>query len=214
MIQTKKTGKIKAVMFDMGGVIVGLDLKACLKAFKEKAGFEDVDNYLNEYRQHGYIGEMEDGKINEEEFYAETLKHCRPGTTEETIRDCFKDFLPCLIKDILQFIRELHEQGYPLYILSNNNPICARIVEAMMASEGIKINDYFEKVFYSHEVKISKPKAEIYRLAISGTGCKAEEIVFIEDNHQNIEGARKEGIKTIEFSEGMDIRGAFKALNN
>ena len=34
---------IKAVIFDMGGVVIPLDMKRCIDNFRDKAGFKDID---------------------------------------------------------------------------------------------------------------------------------------------------------------------------
>ena len=38
---------IKAVVFDMGGVMLLLDSQRSIEAFKQKAGFNDIEEYLN-----------------------------------------------------------------------------------------------------------------------------------------------------------------------
>jgi hypothetical protein len=60
---------VKAVVFDMGGVLLRLDINKCIRALKEKAGFEDIEDYLNVYHQKGFVGELEAGNITADELY-------------------------------------------------------------------------------------------------------------------------------------------------
>ena len=38
----------KAVIFDMGGVLIDLDLEKCKDAFKKDLGYENIDNILDQ----------------------------------------------------------------------------------------------------------------------------------------------------------------------
>ena len=95
---------IKAVVFDMGGVIFRLNVPQCLNRFKTEAGFEDIEDFINIYQQQGFIGEFEAGKIDEDQFYAAALSHSRPGTTRETIHDCFCSLLDGTNEDAVELI--------------------------------------------------------------------------------------------------------------
>ena len=199
---------VKAVVFDMGGVLLLLDINKCIKAFKERAGFEDIEDYLNVYHQKGFVGELEAGNITADEFVAECLKHSRPGTTAQTILDCFEEFLVGLNEDMLAFIREI-APDYDLYILSNNNPLSSASFGRMMDAAGMSFDKYFKKCFFSFRLHQLKPFPEIYRTTIDGIGLPADEILFIDDAPANIAAAQAAGIRTILYKQGMDIRKVF-----
>ena len=54
---------IKAIIFDLGGVLVDLDYDACVKKFKELLGFDRITEILDKSHQKGIFGDMEEGKI-------------------------------------------------------------------------------------------------------------------------------------------------------
>ena len=195
---------IKAVVFDMGGIIVRLDMGRCIANFKEIAGFEDIEDYLDKFHQKGFISDLEEGKTQPEDFYRECLKHSRPGTTMETAHYCFCSLLDGLEKDTLDLIRSLRGR-YDLYVLSNNNPISRGYFRDMMKLEGMDTDEVFKKEFYSYELKLLKPSREIYERVIEGVGRKPEEILFIDDARDNIEAAAALGIRTLWLKPGMDI---------
>ena len=205
---------IKAIVFDMGGVIVRLNMDRCIGNFKELAGFEDIEEYLDKFHQKGFISDLEEGKTQPEDFYRECLKHSRPGTTVETAHYCFCSLLDGLEADSLELIRSLRG-CYDLYVLSNNNPISRGYFREMMKKEGLDTEEVFTKEFYSYELKMLKPSREIYERVIEGVGRKPEEILFIDDARDNIEAASALGITTLWLRPEMDIAVEVeKVLNN
>ena len=205
---------IKAIVFDMGGVIVRLDMDRCIRNFKELAGFEDIEEYLDRFHQKGFISDLEEGKTQPEDFYRECLEHSRPGTSVETAQYCFCSLLDGLEEDSLNLIRSLRGR-YDLYVLSNNNPISRGYFREMMKKEGLDTEEVFTKEFYSYELKMLKPSREIYECVIEGVGRKPEEILFIDDARDNIEAASALGITTLWLRPGMDIAVEVeKVLNN
>lgn len=187
----------------MGGVILSLDRDVCIRNFKTKAGFSDIEEFLDIYHQKGFISDFEEGILDEDGFYQECFKHCRPGATAKDIRDSFNSLLKCADPDVLRQIRQFHSEGREMYVLSNNNPICSAHFKEMMAQEGCL--DCFKQMFFSFEWKLLKPGKPIYQKLVDTLGCRPEEILFIDDAISNVEGARSVGINAVLFTPGMDI---------
>lgn len=201
---------IKAVIFDMGGVVLPLDIPRCMDNFRKRAGLMDIDKYLDAYHQRGFIGDLEAGKIDEDEFYAECLKHCAPGTTRETVYECFSSLLePCREEAIMLF-REL-QGDYDLYVLSNNNPISKQAFYAEMRARGVEPEKVFRKQFYSFQMKLLKPSRAFYEKAIEGTGVKPEEILFIDDSPVNCEAAAALGINAVFYDVNTSLYDLVKS---
>ena len=57
------TAMVKAVVFDIGGVLIGLDLDRCIRAFRENLGYERITELLDPCHQKGIYGDMEAGLI-------------------------------------------------------------------------------------------------------------------------------------------------------
>jgi len=196
---------IKALVFDMGGVLVNLDWDGCVRKFKEEAGFDSILMYLDRYHQKGFISEMEEGLIGENEFLDECLKYCRPGTDRATVKRCFAGILDKMDPRAVELIKECYGK-LDMYILSNNNPITYQTFRDFLDEAGIPMDTTFKKAFFSFQMHMLKPYIEIYNKVIEEIGVNPEEILFVDDSASNIEGARAAGIHTLLFNPGGDIR--------
>ena len=204
---------VKAVVFDMGGVIVRLDMDRCISNFKELAGFTDIEKYLDRFHQKGFISDLEEGLTTADEFYQECLRHSRPGTTVETARYCFCSLLDGLEDETLGVIRSLRGR-YPLYVLSNNNPVSREYFREMMTERGLDPAEVFAKEFYSYEMHLLKPAREVYEHVVESIGVKPEEILFIDDARDNVEAAQAVGITTLWVQPGMDLAKEVEEMLN
>lgn len=93
-----------------------------------------------------------------------------------------------IFDDMVPLIKELKQQGYKIYLLSN----CS-----------LQIKDYFHKVtafkyfddFYiSAHNKLLKPDLQIYKHFLTKFNLVAKECIFIDDILVNVEGAKKTGM--------------------
>ena len=202
IVKKDKRVMTKAVILDMGGVILDLDVELCIRNFKEKAGFEGIEEFFDIYHQKGIISDFEEGLLDEDGFYAECLKHCPEGTSPEVIEESLYSLLWRAKPDMVRQIRELSKK-YSLYVLSNNNPICTRRFLRIMDSEGIR--DCFKQCFFSFRMKLLKPGREIYDRVVENIGFKPEECLFVDDSIANVEGGRAAGLDSVLYKDGLKI---------
>ena len=80
----------------------------------------------------------------------------------------------------------------------------------MFSYKGLGIDDFFKKVFLSHEMHLAKPDTAIYLKALSEAGLKAEETMFIDDSKLNCDAAQSVGINTVHYIPGEDLSLIFK----
>ena len=74
----------------------------------------------------------------------------------------------------------------------------------------INLNDYFEKIFISGQIGISKPDLKIYEKCVNSFNQKFEEIYMIDDNAKNLKDLEKLNIKGILYTTNEEL---FKILN-
>ena len=76
---------IKTVIFDMGGVIITLDESEAGKRFIE-LGMKEFAEKMDRYKQVGLNGQLEEGKISEEEYRQGESKKIGPEVTLEKLQ--------------------------------------------------------------------------------------------------------------------------------
>lgn len=194
---------IKAVIFDMGGVMVNLNLNRCVDSFLA-LGFEDIRDFLDPCHQRGMFMGMEHGTVSADEFISECLQHSRPGTTPGQVVSAFATFLDGAREDAMRCINSLRGK-VDLYVLSNNNPIAAPVCESIIKPYGVDFTQPFKKVFISYEMKMLKPYPEIFGAAVEEIGCEPSEMLFIDDSQRNLDAAAAFGINTLLCSPETDL---------
>lgn len=186
---------LKNIVFDMGGVLIDLDRKACVEAFRQ-LGFTDIDDYVGEFVQSDIFLKLEEGRISEKEFYDAVRALADADVSDEAIRRAWLQFLLSIPDEKLQFILHL-KRRYRVFLLSNTNPIhFPYIVETQFCRNGNTLSDFFDKCFLSYQLKMSKPHAEIFRYLLESENIMAEETLFIDDGRANIETADSLGFQT------------------
>lgn len=209
---------IKAIVFDMGGVLLDLDLDACFKACREDLGFERVAEFVGPCHQKGLFMRLEEGAISADEFYSGVLEMSAPGKTREDVIAAFRHFLIGIEPYKIQLIKELGEK-YDLYMLSNNNAMCMPFAREEFSRKGLPLESFFKKLFLSYEMRLLKPGDAIFREAAREIGvmsgapdspAKAEEMLFIDDSPANVEAALRNGMKAVHYRQGDDLRSTLE----
>ena len=204
---------IKAIIFDMGGVLVDLDIEDCKKVFKETLGYNDIDQIIDACHQKGIYGDLEEGTLSAEEFRSIVLADSRPGSTPEMVDEAMSHILVGIQPYKVQMLKKL-AQEYDLYMLSNNNAICLPYSRAMFAEAGIPLEDIFKKCFFSFEMKALKPSAAFYKAVVEQIGLPAEEMFFIDDSQRNVDGSVAAGLPAVYYEPGTDLEALISGVLN
>ncbi|MDE5589144.1 MAG: HAD family phosphatase [Acetatifactor sp.] len=107
-----------------------------------------------------------------------------------------KDYLDTIeLNDgFLDFIKAVKKK-YKLAILSNDSSRWSKYLR-----EKFNINQYFDVISISGDLKIRKPDERIFRLTMEKLAVKAEECLYIDDRRGYLGGAGKVGMNTILFN--------------
>lgn len=195
---------IKAVFFDLGGVIVRTEFQAPRQQLAEKLGMEydDLDRIVFD-SDSGIRASM--GEISSADHWASVIKRLkRPASELSLIRDEF--FAGDIVdRTLLEYIRSLRG-NYKTGIISN---AWSDLREFILRE---KFDDAFDDMIISAEVAAMKPEPKIFQIALERFGVKPKEAVFVDDFYANIEGCQKVGMKGIHFRDAESTLEQLKKL--
>lgn len=204
---------IRAIVLDLGGVLIDLDLDACRKAFKEILGFDKIDEILDPCHQKGVYSDLEEGKISVEEFRRQVLLESKPGSDPKDVDRCMEALLAGMDASKIPVLYDL-AQRYEIYALTNNNPIAMNRFRGIYAENGFDSARVFRKEFISSEMKLLKPDPRIFREVLRQIGIPAEETLFVDDSPKSVEAAAGVGLHAVHYVPGTDLRATIEnALN-
>ena len=192
--------EIKNIVFDLGGVIVDLDIRTCIMAF-DQLGIKPKDITLEELSRTGIpkdwemvhlMHAMDVGEMDTREFIDIMLASTTPGTTEQQIADAFNSIIR-LPRQRLEWLQEL-KQHYRLFLLSNLSPLHWEETQQQAARLGIPIESCFHQTFLSYQLRMVKPDPRIFQHLIATTGVVPEETLYIDDLPANIAAGKAAGL--------------------
>jgi putative hydrolase of the HAD superfamily len=192
--------KIKAVILDLGVVIINIDQEKTLRAF-ERLGIdlEDINESMPIFKQY------EKGEISDEDFIR-TLKTALKGSaTENQIIKAWNAMILDIPTHRFRLIGELRKH-YNVHLLSNTNSIHIKEIRDYINTyhQDEDWQNTFDKMFLSYEIGLRKPEPGFYEHVLNEINLKADETIFIDDSRANIKGAEKLGINCIWTQKGID----------
>ena len=181
----------KAVIFDLGGVLISDPAPRMVEYYVKYFGV-NLSDFHKAFVPFGM--DWQEGKITEHMLWKNMMTAF--GVKRKLPRSLWLDGFLSAYKEneeMWNVIADLNKRSCKVGLLSNTEPPVMDFVK--------NISKYtFDVNIYSCEVGCSKPGKEIYQLAIKKLKVKPEEIIFIDDKPENVEGAKKVGIKGILYS--------------
>ena len=202
--------QIKAIVFDLGGVVVDLDFSRFFKDVIEISPLNRPNSSLplEFWRQSDTYHQ---GKMSDEDFYqqaCELLQTC--ALDQKQFFNSFNSVISQVNEDVLALIRNLRNNNkMKILCLSNVNSSHWQYLIKLYP----KILESFDDYILSFEVHLTKPDTRIFDLAIKKTGCKPKEILFIDDGLNNVRSASEKGINGIKFTNLENLRLELKKFN-
>jgi glucose-1-phosphatase len=207
---------VKNIVFDLGNVIIDLDIERTWLQLKHWLG-DDYELALKNIRPYDDIFiQYEIGKISEDDFF-DTLRKITEGPLSlptqlvgiRQLKEAWNGMLIQIPPQRFEMLTRLKER-YKVYLLSNTNKTHVDWVDGYLQTVyGFTIQDFdtrfFHKSYYSHLIHLRKPNENIYEYVLKDADLVASETLFIDDNAQNIEGAKRVGLQTILHPIGDEI---------
>lgn len=197
--------QIKAVIFDMGGVILRSEDKTPRDILAEKLGITH-DELIRQVFGSETARQATVGRITEVEHWQSVAEHF--GLDGQELVDFQTAFWAGdrIDKALLDFIDRLRPQ-YTTALLSN----------AWDGARQAMVEKYdalypFDVIIYSAEVHLAKPDPAIYYLALKQVGVQPAEAIFVDDFVENVEAAAALGIHAVRFYNAEQAMSNVRAI--
>ena len=196
-------GNIKNIIFDLGGVLVGLDSARCISAFRQ-IGCDGIAVYVEQHRTEDLFLDIELGRATTQDFCREvrSISHCDAADTQ--IIWAWNRLLTAVADEKKARLMQLRRR-YRLFLLSNTNEMhWQKCRDELLPCGECGGADYFERVFLSYEMREKKPDADIFCQTLHDAGINAAETLFIDDSADNCRTAASLGLATLHETTGHD----------
>lgn len=188
---------INTIIFDFGDIFINLDKQATMDGLK-KLGLSEWNDELDHLNK-----QFEMGKISAEKFLSGFQKHM-PNASVEEILSAWNAILLDFPLYRLEFLQMLSKK-YRLFLLSNTDSIHIETFEQKTgASFYSDFYQCFEKVYFSFEIGMRKPNADIYNYVLNKHELSAKRTLFIDDKKENTDAAQSLGIQVWNLQVGQE----------
>lgn len=182
---------IKAVIFDMDGVLIDSELAYSKKLpmFFETMGYPYQQHYLDRLigssREEGnrVINEMLEGKINPDTMWEQWHAYLKQHPI---------DYMQLRVDGVVEVMEYLKQNGYKIGLSSATEK--ENIIAHMKECE---LFDYFDAISSGHEVANSKPYPDVYLKTMEALQVQPQECIVIEDSYYGIKAAKAAQVHTV-----------------
>jgi putative hydrolase of the HAD superfamily len=196
------------LILDYGNVLTHAQDQAWMDTAARRLG-ADVAAFRAAYWQHR---PAYDADLTAAAYWGRVLTASRPGAGALAAED-----LAWLVEADIASWSVYHDEVWALAagfrrtggrtaFLSNSGPEIMARVRARWPLE-----TWFDAVIISCEVGLSKPDPRIYELCLDRLGLPAADTLFVDDRADNIAGAARVGLRTLQF-EGSDALARLRGL--
>lgn len=198
----------RAVLFDLGGVVLGSPLHAIAAYERERdlpAGF--VNRVVVEAGPGGGWARLERGELSMEAFYAAFEADCAARGQRLSARELMARVGEAAQPrpEMLEAIRRLRAHALRTGALTNN------WVTDEGEGTGV-LRPHFDAFLESSALGMRKPDPRIYRHACRALDVAPEEAVFLDDIGRNLKPARELGMATIKVEAPEEALDALSEL--
>ncbi|MBR5484432.1 MAG: HAD family phosphatase [Alistipes sp.] len=194
---------MKNIVFDFGGVLV--DWNPHHLYDKYFGSVEKAEWFLNNICLYSWNIQMDGGKP-----FAEGVAELQAEYPEwsEAIAIYYTRWIEMMggeIAGMADIVKRLKEAGYGVYGLTNWSSETFPLVKDKYA-----IFKQLDGMVVSGEEHLLKPDAAIYKCLLERYNLQAEESLFVDDNADNVIGARNVGMKAVRFTSVAELERELK----
>ena len=189
----------KAVVFDLGGVLIDWDPRHLYR--KLLADEAAVEEFLATVCTPEWNAELDRGRPFAEGVAELVERHPEHAATIAAYHERWPEMVAGDIPGTVEVLAELRAAGVPLYALTNWSAETFAI-----ARERFEFLEWFDGLLVSGEERVTKPDPAIFQLLLDRFGLDPTATVFVDDSEANVAAARRLGFDAIRFTGHEELR--------
>ena len=194
---------MKNIVFDFGGVLV--DWNPHHLYDKYFGSREKAEWFLNNICLYSWNLQMDGGKPFAEGVAELQAEHPEWNEAIAIYHTRWIEMMNGEIEGMASVIRRLKMAGYGVYGLTNWSAETFPMIR-----DTYPVFQEFDGIVVSGEEHLLKPDAAIYKCLLERYALQAEESLFVDDNADNVAGARNVGMKAIQFTSAEELERELK----
>jgi putative hydrolase of the HAD superfamily len=204
IVQKPDLKNIKNIIFDFGNVLLNINPALTAEAFK-KLGIKDESDFFGGRSSIELMVKYERGQATSEEFIQAISSSVSDIVTNKEIIDAWNALLLDFPSKRVELLQQLRSD-YRLFLLSNTNQIhFEKYTQQFQAIYGYPLESLFEKMWFSHQIGLSKPDTAVFEFVLKDKNLNPAETLFIDDTLMHVEAARKSGIYGWHLTQGSHV---------
>ena len=195
----KKTSTIRAVIFDLGRVLVDVDTARLARNVFGRDDVTDTQKAIHHIMADDLVQAFHAGSIEPEAFWRRLTDRLgvKMSFSRFTLAWC-DIFSP--MPESERVVREL-APSVKLGLLSDTDPLHWQYLR-----EHYSFLRAFQRPTLSFEVGATKPDPRVFSAAVRNVGVPPAECLYIDDLAANVEGARRSGLDAMQFISAQQLR--------
>jgi len=178
---------IKAILFDADGMIVTGERFSNRLAREYGITLEKTDDFFKKEWSDCILG-----KTDLKTVLAPYLSEWGwQGTLDELLDFWFDEKYNVVDTRFREIIKKLQSKGFKCYLATNNEKYRT---DSLVKNK--EMGSWFDGVFSSAYMGVKKPDPTFFQKILDGIDLKKEEVIFWDDDPENIEGAEHFGLAT------------------
>lgn len=202
-VKKAKNKKIKLVIFDCYGVTLFGDYPMLCKQLAKR--FKRDWKKLHDVFYYKYFNMAAERKITQKQAWILSVKETKLPVSWKVPRDMHKNNWK-LNKPVAEFARKLGKETTTLMLSKNTRSQFAE------TEKKCRHKQYFKHVVNTWEIGLPKASKKTYNYITKRFKVKPQEIIYIDDQKNNLVEAKKMGIHTILYKSFTQFKKDFNIL--
>ena len=203
-MENKISNPIKALLFDLGGVVIDIDFNKVFTRWAEYSN-RSLKEIRSKFSFDCFYKAHERGEIDSSEYFNSLRKTLDIDISDLQFEEGWNSIYNGEIPGAAGLL-EYAKEKIPIYGFTNSNHLHKKVWSRKYS----KILSLFREVFVSSDIGKRKPEPDAFQMVARAMGVDLTRIVFFDDSIENIAGAQKIGMKTVHVKSVSDIETGLK----